>query len=702
MQELIWPSSLTLGLIWLIAHFWSRFNVPTHTAKLEFFKKYAPRFATREREFTSARYGYVGLIAALYLIISFSPHLVREILSQLGSIGDAGWLGNLLGTEVDQNEIFDMGVFPLLVAALFTGARTIVGLKDVEYRIRSFFHSLGKVPESVQSTVGQLKSSTFDFRSCCEFSEAQVTRLGEVLGMPNLSDDAVLSDDVLRTWCTIRCLTDRLGRIESGEIAIRDDFLEVYRDELREIIVERDDLQRLVSEYAGLIVGGEDDLMDMNGAGHRVRADARRRVRNLRERLFVFIACGFRSGAATDAEVTNGLRNLGFEIRVQREPDRGLGTLIGAVFLYLICMTSVAALLARQFHVWMGTDDLDSGLTMILMVPAPQDYAVRWLWTLTSGIFSFAAVVAAFAIRRARLNHHDWFRLDGPERERPFLTRYPWTAILSGLAGMVALFCVNVVMGYFFGPPAINETIPIMLATGLTATYPWFPLAVIVAIASLYVVDDDYLNMPIKERVTLTAACSTIVGLVGGLIAYSRSTSHFNDLKQIVGLPAETTNALPLIEGALPYAALLIGLLVLIQALYMAVILQKIESSAQRSGNLTDRWLNLRTSTGEEQEIFLAKDGSLFALDSATAEAQSVGRWVQYPECQVLHWDVHLPFGRNVLGGTGMLQRESGVIVYTDQSESGAAGDFVAQGSLTERREAVDAASLPRLQVVGA
>ena len=134
----------------------------------------------------------------------------------------------------------------------------------------------------------------------------------------------------------------------------------------------------------------------------------------------------------------------------------------------------------------------------------------------------------------------------------------------------------------------------------------------------------------------------------------------------------------------------------------MAVILQKIESSAQRSGKLTDRWLNLRTSTGEEQEIFLAKDGSLFALDSATAEAQLVGRWVQYPECQVLHWDVHLPFGRNVLGGTGMLQRESGVIVYTDQSESGAAGDFVAQGSLTERREAVDAASLPRLQVVGA
>ncbi len=703
MRDIVWLSSLTLGLIWLIAHFWSRFNVPTHTAKLEFFKKYAPRFATREREFTSARYGYVGLIAVLYLIFSFSPQLIAKIFIELGEIeAFKGLFKSIVDTVGDPSRIAELGVFPLLVAALFTGARTIVGLKSVEYRIRSFFHSLGKVPESVQSTVGQLKSSTFDFRSCCEFSEAQVTRLGEVLGMPKLSDDAVLSDDVLRTWCTIRCLTDRLGRIESGEIAIRDDFLEVYRDELREIIVERDDLQRLVSEYAGLIVGGEDDLMDMNGAGHRMRADARRRVRNLRERLFVFIACGFRSGAATDAEVTNGLRNLGFEIRVQREPDRGLGTLIGAVFLYLICMTSVAALLASQFHDWMGTDDLDPGLSMILMVPAPEDYAVRWLWTLTSGIFSFAAVVAAFAIRRARLNHHDWFRLDGSERERPFLTRYPWTAILSGLAGMVALFCVNVVMGYFFGPPEINETIAIMLATGLTGTYPWFPLAVIVAIASLYVVDDDYLSMPIKERVTLTAACSAIVGLVGGLIAYSRSTSQFDDLKQIGDLPAETTNALPLIEDALPYAALLIGLLVLIQALYMAVILQKIESSAQRSGNLTDRWLNLRTSTGEEQEIFLAKDGSLFALDSKTAEAQSVGRWVQYPECQVLHWDVRLSFGRNALGGTGMLQRESGVIVYTDQSESGAAGDFVAQGSLTERRESVDAASLPRLQVVGA
>ncbi|MDJ0983431.1 MAG: hypothetical protein QNI94_17540, partial [Kiloniellales bacterium] len=248
MRDIVWLSSLTLGLIWLIAHFWSRFNVPTHTAKLEFFKKYAPRFATREREFTSARYGYVGLIAALYLIFSFSPQLIAKIITELGEIeAFKGLFKSIVDTVGNPNRIAELGVFPLLVAALFTGARTIVGLKSVEYRIRSFFHSLGKVPESVQSTVGQLKSSTFDFRSCCEFSEAQVTRLGEVLGMPKLSDDAVLSDDVLRTWCTIRCLTDRLGRIESGEIAIRDDFLEVYRDELREIIVERDDLQRLVS-----------------------------------------------------------------------------------------------------------------------------------------------------------------------------------------------------------------------------------------------------------------------------------------------------------------------------------------------------------------------------------------------------------------------------------------------------------------------
>ena len=82
-------------------------------------------------------------------------------------------------------------------------------------------------------------------------------------------------------------------------------------------------------------------------------------------------------------------------------------------------MTTITSQLAVLFHETVGTDQYKE--SFVLLIPMEADREVRWLWTITSGIFSLAAVATAFAIRQARLNRFDWFDLELGNRERTFL-----------------------------------------------------------------------------------------------------------------------------------------------------------------------------------------------------------------------------------------------------------------------------------------
>ena len=722
-----WIACLIIGFIVIVVMFWSRFNMPTHTAKLEFFKKYAPRFATREREFRRARYCYISVVVAVYAALSVSPNIVAEILEGLRGVSfTKDFVEALVSTVGEPRALAPSPVFPLIVAAVLAFGGNMPGIARIEYSIRSFFHSLGKIPESVQATVKQLKSSTYDHRTCCDFTDPVRTK--EVLGFPVVSEETIMTDEVLRTWCTVCCLTDRLARIDTGQVAIREAFLGAYGTELEEIIAQRDELRRIVADYAAAVASAGDDPAKMNGDLHALRSDVRNRVRNLRERLFVFIACGFRSSAATDAAVSSGLRDFGFGIQVQPVPDRKVADLLGAIVCYVIVMSFVAVLLADWFHAWMGTEKI--GLAeAILMIPA-QD-GLQWLWTLTSGLFSLTAIVVAFTIRRARLNRHDWFNFDSPERRRPLLSRYTWTAFVSAFAGMVALFSVNFVMTFFYAPSEISGSFEMLFRVAVGGTYPWFPMALIVAFACQHVVDEDQLEVPAARRLALATAWSVAVAVVGLSLAYNLESARLKSTQpnlqaqatqlqqkidsadaaqpieelqkeliltkaQLARLPEE----LPVIGRAVPYAATLIGFLIFVQMLFVTLVLQTMERSAQLSGSLTDRWLSLRTSDGDEQEIVLQKGGALHSLDSVTGDKPRVGQWVHYPQCQVVHWETSLPLGAHKLRGIGLIERIGGVIIYTGLAD-GASGDFVAQGSFAERPQPVSAPPPRRLSVVG-
>lgn len=690
---LVWVILFCGGLVWVIVHFWSQFNVAAHTTKIDIFNRYAPRFATREREFTRCRYGYVGIFVVFFVAVSASPHIFVEVLEEIGKAPALQDIVDRLTKMIgDPKVVAELGVFPVIIAWVLTGAHGLPGLKHVEYWIRSFFHSLGKIPESVQWTVSQLKSSTFNYRQCLGLSDAQAAPIGKILGIETLSEHDVMADDVLQAWCRINCLTARLVGMEPGETIFQDQFMSAYSGELDEIISQRDELRPIIAEYSAVVIAGKDSNAEMPDSS--MRAHVRRRVRNLRERLFVFIACGLRSSLSTDAEINNGLKSLGFDVRSAPATHRSIWHLVVFVLAYFCIMTLVAAMLARLFHEWAETDKLKENVAAILLVPTEKSEGIRWLWTVTSGMFSFAAVATAFAIRRARLTRHEWFHLDERQRERPFAA-YCATALVAACVGMITLLCVNISMNYGFGPS--QHSFPTRLNQAIVATYPWAPMAFVVALTSLFVVDDDYVRMSARRRIALILARGLLVGVIGGFIANELSSVRYRGLE-------ETSPAREALRSAIPYAASLIGMLIFLQTSYVTWILQRLERKAQLSGDMSKRWLNLRTGDGDEKEIRLKEDGEICLSDGNGGNENSAGNWVQYPECQVLYWNRPIPFGRNFLRDTGFLKRVSGTIMYT-QSNGSAVGDLVAQGEFMEDSSLAnpdDDNRPPALKVVGA
>ena len=103
------------------------------------------------------------------------------------------------------------------------------------------------------------------------------------------------------------------------------------------------------------------------------------------------------------------------------------------------------------------------------------------------------------------------------------MTRYMTTAVIAGLAGMVALFVVNFFMALGFAPTNEGNEFKIgqLINGSFLATYSWFPMAVTVALASLFVVDTYFDNGKAKKRTRylVAPAWSVLVGLIGFLIA---------------------------------------------------------------------------------------------------------------------------------------------------------------------------------------
>src|SRR5436190_7096154 len=178
-----WIVALLFGAAIVGVCFWSRFDEPSYTGS-DYFARYKPRFSTSRRRYTRAKLGYVGSIVIVFLVLSAVPEIFyalipKEVLAAFPKPSDT--------------------TLPLAVALVLIAFQTVPRLNEAERRIRGILHAVARIPDSIRTTVAQLRGSPFN---CSPSALALQTRklgppVGKGLRQPDQLNRLIFEDDLV-------------------------------------------------------------------------------------------------------------------------------------------------------------------------------------------------------------------------------------------------------------------------------------------------------------------------------------------------------------------------------------------------------------------------------------------------------------------------------------------------------------------------
>ena len=108
----------------------------------------------------------------------------------------------------------------------------------------------------------QLKGAKFDIKCYLAARDRTTSNIETLLRVPHISEQSLVSNAVLNSWCCTFFITEHLEKKDSEELEISQEFLETYDDELRAIICERNRILPQVIEYANFISSPEEGKVD--------------------------------------------------------------------------------------------------------------------------------------------------------------------------------------------------------------------------------------------------------------------------------------------------------------------------------------------------------------------------------------------------------------------------------------------------------
>jgi hypothetical protein len=629
-----WTIAFVFGLVTVVMYSWSRFDEPSYDSQSEYFSRYKPRFATSYARYARAKWAYVGAMILVYVVFS----LVPELFNTFVNIGAAG----------DRPKTTE-GLAPLAIALGLVTLQAIPGLKELERRIRGFLHSLARIPDCVRRTVAQMRSSPFTFEPSAFECQTRklVSRLDiknqQPVGLTKLTDD----DEILHTWYCVGCVLGALSERRRDSVGIDPIFFAYYRDQLDGISAKHVALVDLVSGHLSECLRGNTpaDLGTLS------------EIRDLRDRLYTFVACGVHSTVKDEADSLDMVKRLGFCLTDEppKEVLNFFGPLAGLSFISLAMLSIFTGCLTWVFseHVslWVGR-------VWIQGLPVPTDILGYFTWSWTTAAFYFTAIFGALAIRKSKIARREWFDINNLHRERP-LIRYI-TPILVGTAlGSFTLSIIAVIGGPGFKASFGEAGVAIALLL------PWFPLAMVMA--SIVVVlsdgqlkDDRFWPSAVAHSI-VGALIMTVTGYLMSRLVISRSLVDFAAGRQL-----ELTDEVLRIGN---YTSLFIGILIGLFAFVLCVIAQIAERYVTRARLSAVKHVDLITGQGPEFSIFLDKSGeaSLFAANSDVSNNEAVsrrGQWQLFPEGTAMKWSAGSGEGHSKVGDFGLIRRYGDSVIY--------------------------------------
>ncbi|SFH94166.1 hypothetical protein [Bradyrhizobium sp. cf659] len=626
-----WMIAFAFGAVMVGMYSWSRFDEPSCDSQSEYFSRYKPRFSTSYGRYARAKWAYVGAMIVMYMAFSLVPELFNKV-ANIGAGGD-------LSKTIDG--------LPLAVALALVTLQNVPGLKELERRIRGFLHSVARIPDCVRRTVAQMRSSQFTFEP--GVYQCQTKKLVGQPGAGNaLTGDLNKlreDDEILHIWYCVGGVLAALSERRRDGVGIDPIFFAYYRDELDSIAAKHIALVELVREHVGECLKGNSPT-DPGTLSE---------VRDLRDRLYTFVACGVHSTVKNEADSLDVVTKLGFSF--SEESRKGaksvVGPLAGLSFISVAMLSILTGYSAQAFSE-LVEHKVDRAWLEGLRIPTGTLGLYAWTWL--AALFYFMAIFGALAVRNARITRREWFDLNDLNRERPLL-RYVTPIMVGTILGSFTMSIIAVITAK---PGTAGEEI--------VGSLPWFPLATVMAAIVIVLSDgrltEDGFWRSTAVRAVLGALIMTLIGFLTSRLSIPLRLAAFAqdkkmDLTDDVYWTGIYTSA---------FIAAQIGLL----AFVLCVIAQVAERYITR-GRLpaaAGKLVELITRQGRPEFSIVLDEGgeaSLFAANRAEQNMTAAGcrgRWQLFPEGMAVRWSASSGECYCKVGEFGLIRRCGDAVIY--------------------------------------
>lgn len=612
---------------------WSRFDEPSYDSQSEYFARYKPRFSTSYKRYIRARLAYIGAILSIYAVFSLVPELFTTFA--------------YLGTNVEPPKTID-GLFPLVVTVGLLTFNNVAGLKELERRIRGSLHAVARIPDCVRRTVAQMRSSPFTFdRADYDLQTKKLDLPAEMKAqLPDNLAKLTEEDPILHTWYSVGCVLRALSERKRDSSGIDPIFFANYKEELDNITAKHAALAGLVREHLIECLRGNNPA-DLGTLGE---------VRDLRDRLYTFVACGVHSSVMYESDSRDVVAKLGFAM-----PDDAkstsvsiIGPLIGLSFIFLTFLSIFTGYSAKAFSEYL----LPRVGAWISALRVPTETLGFFAWSWTTAMFYCATILGALAVRNSKINRREWFDINNLHRERPLL-RYVMPVVMGTVCGFITLSIIAVIGGPGF-KASFGE-----VGVAVVETIPWFPLATVMAFIVVVLSDDQLMDERFWRRIVIHGVAGALIMSVVGFLTSQLSVKVSLDAfsKRELVLPTDAVLEAGFYTSI--FIAIQIGLLVFV----LCVIAQIAEGYVSRTRSLAGKCIDFITPEGEKFSIVLNKTGEavLSVRTRESPEGRTVrcrGEWQLFPEGTALRWTSAPGNDSCKVGSFGLIRRSGEEINY--------------------------------------
>ena len=450
----------------------------------------------------------------------------------------------------------------------------------------------------------------------------------------------------------------------SGETSLGIDplFFDTYENEINTIQAEHVRLADAVRAHLLEIVRNPGLLRPgiVNDSDQPLASE----LRKLGQRLYTFIACGVQSSVNTELEAATILKRLGCSthspVRLRRDVLQILGPIAGLAFVAVMIISVFTTFLTGLFRSDVLMPLLQAEPKWEPAFGVPKDVFGMYIWSWATAFYYGAALLGALAARELRIATRRWSDLNNPVRERPVL-RYGAPTLGGSVLGFMILILIALANG-----PGLEQNVKgfSALQSAILGVLPWFPLALSMALLSIWLVDFGLF----EDRYREVALRSILGGLFMGTIGFFSAQIA---TQQAVALYA-TQQGLDLshsVSRAVLYVSLFIALLIAIFSGVLCFIVQFGEIQVGKARRLAGCRFKVISLQSGPSLLTLNGDGTATIMPCSgssliTAVTQKLtGNWLQFPEGTVVRWIA--PSADNInVGDVGLISISDQTLVY--------------------------------------